>query len=110
MAKRKSQRDTAGKRVSRKGENKPAARGFVLSPRDVSRLKAEVEERGPGKRICVPNPHNKGFYYFLVETLKALGVKRNQVRYYQISRVRNSPRTDHPLKAYIPPGRWSRRS
>jgi hypothetical protein len=31
-----------------------------------------------------------------------IGGKRGQVRYYQISRARYSPRSDHPLKAYIP--------
>ena len=51
-------------------------RRFGLSDRDVARLKAEAEERGAGKRIYVPNPHNKGFYRFFVETLKAMGVNR----------------------------------
>ena len=31
-----------------------------------------------------------------------IGGKRNQVRYYQISKARSSPRSDHPLKAFIP--------
>lgn len=31
-----------------------------------------------------------------------VGGKRGQVRYYQISKARSSPRSDHPLKAFIP--------
>jgi hypothetical protein len=31
-----------------------------------------------------------------------IGGRRNQVRYYQISKARSSPRTEHPLKAFIP--------
>lgn len=53
-----------------------AARGFSLSDRDVARLKAEVQEHGSGKRTHVPNPHNKGVYHFIIETLKALGINR----------------------------------
>src|SRR5687767_3368843 len=79
MPKRTKQRDTgqiAQELLDCVSENNASARGFGLSPRDVKRLKAEVEERGSGKRIYVPNPHNKGFYHFFVETLKALGVNR----------------------------------
>jgi len=31
-----------------------------------------------------------------------IGGRRNSVRYYHVNRVRQSPRTDHPLKAFIP--------
>jgi hypothetical protein len=31
-----------------------------------------------------------------------IGGRRNQARYYQFNRARSSPRTDHPLKAFIP--------
>ena len=74
-------------------------RGFGLSPRDVARLKAEVEERGAGKRIYVPNPHNKGFYYYLIETLKALGVNRAHPVAVVVAKFReltNAPGTAGP--------------
>ncbi len=79
MPKRTRQRDTgqiAQELLDRVADSNASARGFGLSPRDVKRLKAEVEQRGGGKRIYVPNPHSKGFYHFFVETLKALGVNR----------------------------------
>ena len=73
-----------------------AARRFGLSERDVARLKAEAEERGAGKRIYVPNPHSKGFYHFLVETLKALGVNRAHPEAVVVGKFReltNAPET-----------------
>ncbi len=79
MPKRTRQRDTgqiAQELLDRVADSNASARGFGLSPRDVKRLKAEVEQRGGGKRIYVPNPHSKGFYHFFVETQKALGVNR----------------------------------
>jgi hypothetical protein len=79
MPKRTKRRDTgriAQERVNQVAEKNASARGYGLSPRDVKQLKAEVEQRGGGKRIYVPNPHSKGFYRFFIETLKLLGVNR----------------------------------
>ncbi len=52
MPKRTRKRDTgqiAQELLDRMAENNAQARGFGLSPRDVKRLKAEVEQRGGGK-------------------------------------------------------------
>lgn len=64
------------KRDARAGKGDPSSRGFGLSERDLARLKSEVQQRSTGKRTYVPNPHNKGVYHFVIETLKALGINR----------------------------------
>lgn len=56
--------------------DKKVAASFTLSDEDVTRLKAEALQHGKRKRLAVPNPHNKGFYYYFIETLKALGANR----------------------------------
>lgn len=48
-------------------------RKFHLSDTEVTALKAEAKEGG---KDFVPNPHNKGFYFYLIEALKALGINR----------------------------------
>jgi hypothetical protein len=53
-----------------------APRKFHLAEDEVEKLLADRAENGKGDRNYVPNPHNKGFYHFAVETLKALGVNR----------------------------------
>ena len=50
-------------------------RNFGLSDTDVANLTEEWKENGKG--TYVPNPQNKGFYFFAIETLKALGVNRS---------------------------------
>jgi hypothetical protein len=47
------------------------ARSFTLCPNKITALKAQAN------RTNVPNPFNAGFYFFLIEALKQLGV--NQV-------------------------------
>ena len=97
MAKRTRQRrdmEGTGRRdTSRTAERDPAVRGFGLSSRDVVRLKEEVEQRGTGKRVYVPNPHNKGAYHFFVEALKSLGPNRRHSAAVVIGRFRELTNT-----------------
>lgn len=81
------------KGASRITERDSAARRFGLNDRDVVRLKGEVEQRSSAKRIHVPNPHNKGFYHFLVEALKSLGVNRRHSAAVVIGRFRELTNT-----------------
>ncbi|HEV2295597.1 MAG TPA: endonuclease domain-containing protein [Tepidisphaeraceae bacterium] len=67
-----------------------------MSKRDVARLKAEVQQRRDGKRVHVPNPHNKGSYHYFIEALKSLGANRRHSRAVVIGRFReltNTPET-----------------
>lgn len=47
-------------------------RKYHLSEKEVEVLKTQLEQ---GKKL--PNPHNKGFYHYFIETMKALGLNRN---------------------------------
>jgi hypothetical protein len=72
------------------------ARDFALSEADVARLRAELQQRGPSKRLFVPNPYRKGFYHYFVESLKSLGVNRRHSRPVVLGRFRqltNTPET-----------------
>ncbi len=91
MAKRARQTNvggTAQKCMSGVAKGDPAVRGFGLSGRDIERLKAEVEQRGAGKRMYVPNPHNKGVYHFFIEAMKSLGANRRHSAPVVIGRFR----------------------
>jgi hypothetical protein len=75
-------------------------------------IEADLKRRAASK----PRSKNRHFQstFILTDILRSrqgghrlsgrIGGKRNQVRYYQISKARFSPRTDHPLKAYIQAG------
>lgn len=53
------------------------ARSFTLRPNKITALKAQAT------RTTVPNPFNAGFYFFLIEALKQLGMNKA----HSISRV-----------------------
>jgi len=73
-------------------------------------IEADLERRAASKPRSKDRHHQSTF--ILKDVLRSrqgghrltgrIGGKRGQVRYYQISKARYSPRTDHPLKAYIP--------
>jgi len=80
-------------------------RKFHLSAEEVITLTSTYEENGKGN--FVPNPHNRTFYHYAVETLKRLGVNRAHSVPVVIDRfktITNSPETkDANGKTY-----WSR--
>lgn len=47
-------------------------RKYHLSEKEVEVLKTQLEQ---GDKL--PNPHNKGFYHYFIETMKGLGLNRN---------------------------------
>ena len=49
-------------------------RKFHLNDKEIATLTAEYAENGKG--YYVPNPHNRTFYHFAIESLKRLGVNR----------------------------------
>lgn len=51
----------------------------ILSEEEIERLKEEYAKTG-----IMPNPHNKGFYHYLIETMKALGTNN----LFSLSQVR----------------------
>lgn len=83
-------RSITGKPLNQRQEIPAGRHGEMVTPRkfhlstpadvekgeisEVEALKAEYKENGKGD--FVPNPHNRGNYHYIIESLKALGVNR----------------------------------
>lgn len=51
---------------------RPRRRNFAITARAMNKLQAQFERTG-----MLPNPYNRGSYYFIIESLNALGVNKS---------------------------------